>query len=61
MHNIWLLMGQFVRGYGTCRYPRITAEEVEAEMEEMAAVLEPQLPPPAGLFCCKTFLDEGLM
>lgn len=28
-------------------YPRVTAEEVEAEMEEMAAELEPLLPPPA--------------
>ena len=32
-----------------CRYPRVTAEEVEAEMEEMAAELEPLLPPPAGV------------
>lgn len=28
-------------------YPRITADKVEAEMEEMAAALEPLLPPPA--------------
>lgn len=34
-----------------CRYPRITADEVEAEMEEMAAAIGPLLPPPGGLFC----------
>lgn len=31
-----------------CRYPRITADEVEAELDKMAAELEPILPPPAG-------------
>jgi len=48
-------MGQL---FGNCRYPRIIAEEVEAEMEEMVVALEPLLPPPIGLSCCKTLLDN---
>lgn len=42
-----------VWGFGHCRYPRISAEEVETQMDEMAAALEPQLPSTGGTFCFK--------
>lgn len=34
---------------------------MEAEIEEMAAALEPLLPPPAGMYCCKTVLNKSVI